>query len=150
MAYFLVLRTIWCSFVVRPQQHQLIVRFYIVAVFCLHGLGWSPCYFCECRRISMVASSSFIIWWCEVTGRRCRVSPCRSTYYASPWWLLTLGLRRRKREAALLFPESWWHLKMWGSRPSHFMIIPNTKRHPNNIKTDQLPISEVIQERAYL
>ena len=32
---------------------------------------------------------------------------------------------------------------MWGSRPSHFMIIPNTKRHPNNTKTDQLPISEV-------
>ena len=25
-----------------------------------------------------------------------------------------------------------------------FMIIPNTKRHPNNTKTDQLPISEVI------
>ena len=25
-----------------------------------------------------------------------------------------------------------------GSRPSRFMIIPNTKRHPNNTKTDQL------------
>ena len=25
-----------------------------------------------------------------------------------------------------------------------FMIIQNTKRHPNNTKTDQLPISEVI------
>ena len=25
-----------------------------------------------------------------------------------------------------------------------FMIIPNTKRHPSNMKTDQLPISEVI------
>ena len=33
---------------------------------------------------------------------------------------------------------------MWGSRPSHFMIIPLTKRHPNNIKADQLPISEVV------
>ena len=32
----------------------------------------------------------------------------------------------------------------WGSRPSHFMIIPNTQRHPNNTKTDQLAISEVI------
>ena len=32
----------------------------------------------------------------------------------------------------------------WGSRPSHFMIIPNTKRHPNNTKTDQLPIFGVI------
>ena len=31
-----------------------------------------------------------------------------------------------------------------GSRPSRFMIIPNTKRHPNNMETDQLPISEVI------
>ena len=27
-----------------------------------------------------------------------------------------------------------------GCRPSHFMCIPNTKRHPNNTKTDQLPI----------
>ena len=25
-----------------------------------------------------------------------------------------------------------------------FMIIPNPKRHPNNTKTDQLPISEII------
>ena len=33
---------------------------------------------------------------------------------------------------------------MWGSRPCLFMIISNTKRHPNNTKTDQLPISEVI------
>ena len=32
----------------------------------------------------------------------------------------------------------------WGSRPSHFMIIPNTKRHPSNTKTDQLPILGVI------
>ena len=30
-----------------------------------------------------------------------------------------------------------------GSRLS-FMIVPNTKRHPNNTKTDQLPIFEVI------
>ena len=43
---------------------------------------------------------------CKVTGRRHRVSPCRSAYFASPWWLLTLDLRRRSREAALLFPES--------------------------------------------
>ena len=32
----------------------------------------------------------------------------------------------------------------WGSRPSHFMIIPNTKRHPNNTKTDKLPTFWVI------
>ena len=31
-----------------------------------------------------------------------------------------------------------------GSRPSHRMIIPNTKRHPNNTKRDQLHIFEVI------
>ena len=85
-----------------------------------------------------------LIVMCEVTGWRHRVSPCRSAYYASPRWLLTFCLRRRRREAALLFPESWWILGMWGSPPSHFMIIPNTKRHPNNTKTDQLHISEVI------
>ena len=42
----------------------------------------------------------------KMTGRRHRVSPCRSAYFASPWWLLTLDLRRRSREAALLFLES--------------------------------------------
>ena len=78
---------------------------------------------------------------CKVTGRKHRVSPCRSAYFASPWWLLTLDLRRRSRETALLFPESWWHLMMRGSRPSLFMIIPNTKRHLNNTKTDQLVIT---------
>ena len=81
---------------------------------------------------------------CEVTGRRHRVSPCRSAYFASPWRLLALNLRRRRREAALLFPESWWHLKQEGSRLSHLTIIPNTKRHPNNTRMDQLPIFEVI------
>ena len=30
-----------------------------------------------------------------------------------------------------------------GSSLSRFMIVPNTKRHPHNTKTDQLPISEV-------
>ena len=29
---------------------------------------------------------------CKVTGRRHRVSPCRSAYFAGPWWLLTLSL----------------------------------------------------------
>ena len=81
---------------------------------------------------------------CKVTGRRRRVSPCRSAYFASPWWLLTLDLWRHSREAALLFPESWWHPTMRDSRPSLFMIIPNTKGHPNTTKTDQFPISEVI------
>ena len=70
-----------------------------------------------------------MIEWCKVTGRRHRVSPCRSAYFACPWWLLAFDLRRRSREAALLFPESWWHLTMRGSRPSLSVIIPNTKRH---------------------
>ena len=39
----------------------------------------------------------------KVTGRGYRVSPCRPAYFASPWWLLTLDLRRRSRETALLF-----------------------------------------------
>ena len=43
---------------------------------------------------------------CEVTARRHRVSPCRSAYYASPWWLLSLSLRRRRREAALFYSQS--------------------------------------------
>ena len=40
----------------------------------------------------------------------------------------------------------------WGSRSSHFMIIPHTKRHPNNTKTDHLPIFWVITglPRPYL
>ena len=67
----------------------------------------------------------------------------RSKVSNRPWWLLTLDLRRRSIEAALLFPESWWHLTMRGSRPSLFMILPNTKRHSNNTKTDQSPISEI-------
>ena len=81
---------------------------------------------------------------CEVTERRDRVSPCRSAYFTSPWRFLTLNLRRHRREAASIFPEACWHLTMWGSRPFRFIIIPNTKRRPNNAKTDQLPISEVI------
>ena len=44
--------------------------------------------------------------YCKVTGRRHRVSPCRSAYFASPWRLLTLNLRKRRTEAVLLFPES--------------------------------------------
>ena len=64
---------------------------------------------------------------CEGTGRRHRVSPCRSAYYASPWRLITLSFRRRRREADLLFPESLWHLTMWGSRPSHIVIYPEYK-----------------------
>ena len=40
----------------------------------------------------------------------------------------------------------------WGSRPSHFMIIPKKKRRPSNTKTDQLPNFGVINglPRPYL
>ena len=94
--------------------------------------------------VASIAEARVISGLCKVTGRRHRVSPCRSAYFASPWWLLILDLRWRSRETALLFPESWWHLMMRDSRPSLFMIIPNTKRHPHNTKTDQLRTSEVI------
>ena len=82
---------------------------------------------------------------CKVTGRRhiCRVSPCRSAYFASPWWLLTLDFVDVV-EKQLYYSQSRDGIWRCGSRPSLFMIIPNTKRYPNNTKTDQLPISEVI------
>ena len=46
-----------------------------------------------------------------------------------------------EKQLYLIPPEPWWHLTMWGSRP--FMIIPHTKRPPNNTKMDQLPIFRV-------
>ena len=78
--------------------------------------------------------------------RRHGVSPCRSAYFASPWWLLTLSLVDAV-EKQLYYSQSRDGIRRRGSRPSLFMIIPNTKRHPNNTKTDQLPISEVITGR---
>ena len=39
---------------------------------------------------------------------------------------------------------SYTHLTLWGSRLSHFMIIPNTKRNPNKYENGPLAISEVI------
>ena len=51
---------------------------------------------------------------CDVTGRRHKSIPFLADLPimlpGSHWWLLTLSLRRR-REAAFLFPESWWHLR---------------------------------------
>ena len=43
----------------------------------------------------MAKSISLTTPYCKVTWRRHRVSPCRSAYFACPWWLLTLDLRRR-------------------------------------------------------
>ena len=80
---------------------------------------------------------------CEVTRWRHRVSPGRSAHFASPWCYSISKLRSR-REAALLFPQVVMTSEQEGSRSSHPMIIPNTKRHPNNTKTDQLPIFGVI------
>ena len=54
--------------------------------------------------------------------------------------LLTFAKLRSRREAALLFPRVVIASEGKGSRPSHPMIISNTERHPNNSKTDQLPI----------
>ena len=83
------------------------------------------------------------VGYCKVTGRRHRVSPCRFAYFASPWWLLNLDLADVV-EKQLYYSQSRDGIWRCGSRPSIFMIIPNTKRHPNNTKTDQLPIYEVI------
>ena len=108
------------------------------------------------RRINWVAKGGLALWdfrvkivdnfWvlCEVTRRRRRVSPCRSAYYVSPWWLLTLSLRD-VGEKQLCYSQSRDGIWRWeGSRPSHLMVIPNTKRRPNNMKTDQSPFFEVI------
>ena len=54
---------------------------------------------------------------------------------------------RSRREAALLSPRLVITSKREGSRPSHLLIIPNTKRHQNDTKTDQLSIFEVITGR---
>ena len=49
-----------------------------------------------------ITKKDVIMAFCKVTGRRHRVSPCRSAYFTSGWWLLTLDLV----DVALLFPES--------------------------------------------
>ena len=54
----------------------------------------------------MATSISLTTPYCKVTGRRHRVSPCRSAYNAGTWWLITFDFSRHSREAALLFPES--------------------------------------------
>ena len=68
---------------------------------------------------------------CEVTRWRqsipWQVCPLRKSLV-----LLTFLKLRSGREAALLFPRVAMTSEWEGSRPSHVMIIPNTKRHPNN------------------
>ena len=101
----------------------------------------------------------------EVLGASRSTKPARSHFFPScrrrhlrgdwvetqsiPWQvclfskslvLLTFLKLRRRKEASLLFPRVVMTSDWKGSRPSHLMIIPNTKRHLNNTKTDQLPI----------
>ena len=52
----------------------------------------------------------------------------------------TFANLRSRREAAVLFPQVVMTSDWEGSRPAHLMIIPNTKRYPDNSKMDQLPI----------
>ena len=54
--------------------------------------------------------------------------------------LLTFLKLRSRREAAFNTPRVVMTSEWEGSRPSHLMIIPNTKGHPNNMKTDELPV----------
>ena len=56
--------------------------------------------------------SPYLAYRCKVTGRRHRVSPCRSAYFASPWWLLTLDLRRRST-------HFWGNYRPSKAVPSH-------------------------------
>ena len=79
-----------------------------------------------CTLYSKLTCSYRNLGVCKVTVRRHRVSPCRSAYFASPWRILTLNLRRGSREAALLFPESSWHLRR-GLSPVSFYGNPEYK-----------------------
>ena len=70
--------------------------------------------------------------------------PCRLCLLTKSLVLLTFTKLRSKREAGLLFSRVVITSKGKGSRSYHLIIIRNTKRHPNNTKTDQLPIFDVI------
>ena len=80
---------------------------------------------------------------CNETGLRHRVSPCRSAYFASPWWLLTLISQTSKRNS-FINPRVVMTSDDAVLARLFFYDNPEYKRHPNYTKTDQLPISEVI------
>ena len=63
----------------------------------------------------------------KVTGRRHRVSPYRSAYFASPWWLLTLALRRRSRESSFIIPRVVMASNDAGLSPVSFYDDPEYK-----------------------
>ena len=53
--------------------------------------------------------------------------------------ILTFARVRQERNSFVISHVTTSEWK--GSRPSHLiMIIPNTKRHPNNTKTNKFPI----------
>ena len=57
------------------------------------GLATATCATRQLRlRMALVFFRPAVDAICEVIGRRHRVSPSRSAYFASPWWLLTLDL----------------------------------------------------------
>ena len=79
---------------------------------------------------SILPSTPFVRWQ--------RVSPYRAAYYASLCWLLTLSLRRRRRErTSFIIPrvsrDGIWDV---GLSPISFHDYPEYKRHPNNTKTE--------------
>ena len=47
---------------------------------------------------------------------------------------------REAQKSTLLFPRVVMASEGKGESSSHLMTITNTKRHPNNTKTDQLPV----------
>ena len=88
----------------------------------------------------------------SIIGRPARdsVSPCRSSYQGSPSChslSRAPGVGEKQMYYSQCRDDIW---RCGGSRPSHFMIIPNTKRHPNNGKTDESSIFRAITGRPRL
>ena len=52
--------------------------------------------------------------------------------------LITFAKLRSRRKAVLFSPRVVMASEKRGFRPYHLMMIPNTKRHLNNMNTDQL------------
>ena len=77
-------------------------------------------------------------------ARRIVSPPCLSPSHPTTPLKQVLGVTfaklRRRKEAASLFPSVVMASEGRGSRRFHLMIVPNTKRHPNDANTDQLPI----------
>ena len=63
----------------------------------------------------------------EATGRRHRVSPCRSAYYASPWRLLTLRLQKTEERSSIIIPRVVMASDDVGLAPVSFHDYPEYK-----------------------